>query len=89
MPGIAPVDVRRGAPVILVRDSEVTRCLNFGFHVHLLQDGAASTVKGQKEGLRAAQAARNEASARVSLTVEAWVVLWWKVSIGSSFPAHR
>ncbi|KAI1786197.1 hypothetical protein LXA43DRAFT_1065285 [Ganoderma leucocontextum] len=77
-PGIAPADVRRGAPVLLVRDSAVTRCLKFGFHVHLLQDGAASTAKGRKEGLKAARAVRNEVSARVGLAVEAWVVLWSK-----------
>ena len=79
MPGIASADVRRGAPIVLVRGSEVTRCVNFGFSVHLLQDGAALTAKGRKEGLKAAQAARKNASARMGLVAEVWVVLWFQV----------
>ncbi|KAI1782412.1 hypothetical protein LXA43DRAFT_1104098 [Ganoderma leucocontextum] len=76
VPDVAPAQVDAGAPALLVRDTTVDCCVAFGFHVHLLQDGSASTAKERTANLKAAQEVRNEISRRVSLANDVWVVFW-------------
>ncbi|KAI1788104.1 hypothetical protein LXA43DRAFT_1063880 [Ganoderma leucocontextum] len=75
-PSEAPAQVREGAPSLLVRFTDVKHCPGFGLHVHLLQDGSASTATARKREIADAKRMLKAAERRDELTDQAWAVVW-------------